>query len=180
MAAALPPTPTAVPKSYEWYVEGAKWLVAIIAAVLAFGMSSLQAHPGDPTSLILFAVTASVLVVAGGFALTYLLQSYYYAGLRESAPEKVDEARAVKRICDRAFTGLIWSFSVGMIFFLLFGAAQLWSLRVGEDERLEVYPLSARSVCAQAVVRDGAALWLLERCSSAAPTWQRLNGPPAG
>lgn len=164
-----------IPKSYELYVEGAKWIVAIVAGLLAFGLAALDAHPGQKVALVLFTLSAVALALAGAAALVYLLYSYTYAGLREAGTSSTDDAvTSSKKVADLAFPTMLWTFGAGILLFAAFEAAHLWGLRT--DDKPVVAHLAADG--RRLVIQRGDRFWLLSRSKGGKPVWLALPTAP--
>lgn len=172
MIPVLPPSPAKVevPRSFELYVDGAKWLLAIISGLLVYGFAALKDHPGDDRTLALFASSAVCLGIAAVCALYYLLMSFTVLSRRETGYPTSDElVKRPKRQSNLAFIAMLWTFAAGLLFFVLFGASQLMVLRTGNGS-LQVHAGAYTSV----LVQRGDRLWTLTRMSDGQEKWQPL------
>lgn len=170
------PAPVVVPKSFELYVDGARWLLAIIAGLLVFGFDAIKAHPGQGLALGLYAGSAILLAVAAGAALVYLLASYNYASRREGGQPKDDpQVLWVKAQSDRYFATMIWNFLAGLALFVAFGAALLWGVR-GKEEIVQLHAGGVNSP----IIQKGDRFWVLAPGPSGQLGWVALPPPPDG
>jgi len=80
-------------KVFEMYLEGAKWLLAIAAGMLVYGLDRLTEHPVEGWPLRLFAVSSAFLGVSAAAALYYLQKSFAYA----SSGAEIAAARTQER-----------------------------------------------------------------------------------
>jgi hypothetical protein len=165
----------AVSKSFEWYVDGAKWLLAIIAGVLTLGMGALKDARSD-WSFWTFGASALVLLAGGAFGVSYLWNAYDYASLREGGAAK-DAHAAVERqaLNDWLFAGLVWCFRIGMLLFIGFGALAIWSARPPDPDKLVVTPASGPD--AVAIAQRGRHIWLLKPAAGGYQ-WLEIAPPP--
>jgi hypothetical protein len=169
-AVGRPPT-----RSFELYVEGARWLIVIAAGVLAFGFDALKDHVGR-LSFYVYCLTAGLLAVAVAFGLAYLWYSYAYASQREGKPRGDPDVRRAKARSDRAFNLLLWTFGAGMVSFAVFSGMLMLELRLASPT-LTLTPVSSADAPSVIAQRDGR-LWLLERTAQGL-RWTELPPPAA-
>jgi hypothetical protein len=169
-------------KVFEMYLEGAKWLLAIIAGLLVYGLDRLTAHPVTGWPLWLFAGSSAFLGISAAAALYYLLRSFAYASTaaqQASATATSADTGVSANLPDRdemykrigtAFGVMIWSFSVGGALYLAFGLQQILTIRKEPETRIEATEQGV-------FYTQGGHLWSL-RNGRAGPTWVRLPDVP--
>jgi hypothetical protein len=168
-----------ITKVVEMHLEGTKWLLAIMAGMLVYGLDRLTEHPVAGFPLYLFAASSLGLSVSAAAALYYLLKSYAYASTGaeiEPAPQDAAAAKNPERekMYNRigiAYSLMIWSFSFGGGLYLLFGLHQIVTIKVPEPEtRIET---SDQDVF---LTRAGQS-WVLKN-GRKGPVWVRLPDAP--
>jgi hypothetical protein len=127
---------------------------------LAFGVDALKDHPEGPPFWI-FCGSAFALGLSIVSGLWYLLRSYAYAGLREGNPRTDARVVAAKKLCDKWFNFLIYSFGAGIFSFAIFGGAFLFSLHLETEPTLQLGSVGSPTAPTLVVERDGH-LWLLK------------------
>jgi hypothetical protein len=172
-AQAAAPAP---PKSFEWYLEGVKWLLVIAAGAVAFGVASLEKTPWWP-AYVAFGLFAAPLAVASFFGVHYLFNSYMYAGLREANTSPDDlEVVTYKGRADQCFRLTTWGFAIGMVLFAAFGGLYVYDTWVRQDHHLEIVALATDGP-ELAVVRRGERTWLLVRHPDGSTGWRPMKTP---
>ena len=171
---AKPPTP---PMSFEWYLDGTKWLLAIGAGAIAFGVASLEKTGWRPAYAAFF-VYALVLMFSGWAGVQYLFSSYYYASLREGGvAESDDDVKFYKENADTLFGITTWTFAIGMFLFSVFGGLYVFDTWTRQShEKLEVQALAAGGADL-ALARKGDQAWILTRYGDGALRWRPLTTP---
>lgn len=188
-----------IAKVVEMHLEGAKWLLAIMAGMLVYGLDRLTEHPIEGSPLFLFAASSFFLSVSAAAALTYLLKSFNYASsgaeilaARRKAAEIANAdtragAQQVSEISDDgsaenagrkktheniglAYSVMIWTFSIGGSLYLLFGLQQILTIKDEPKTQLES---SEQGL----FVRQGGQIWVL-RDGKNGPVWVRLPDAP--
>ncbi|WP_297693781.1 hypothetical protein [Phenylobacterium sp.] len=183
-----PPPATAeavLPKSLEWWLDGLKWLVAIGAGAIAFGMASLE-KTGFWGAYLAFALYGPLLAFGSAVGVFYLFNRYYHSGLRElgKAADETEEvhqanlARYLKR--SKAFYRLtVWSLSLGMLLFAVFAGAYVWDLwRKQTDERVLAVQALPPGGPDLAIAQTHGRGYLLHRRPDGSLVWRPLKPPP--
>lgn len=113
-------------KVFEMYVDGAKWLLAIISGLLLFGSDRLKERSGFGIDVWLFATAAALLILSAGSALFYLWQSYTHLSLRAGTGDPDDEkVVAAWTRASIAYPLMLITFGLGLLAFVAFAAANL-------------------------------------------------------
>ncbi len=149
-------------KVFGMYVDGAKWLLAIIAGLFVFGVESLKDRSGATADVWLFVAASIFLLAAGGLALIYLWKSYSYASHRVGSNPRGTAADNAYECASSVYPFMLGSFAVGMILFSLFGAANVWA-RLSAGKPVVVVAVDGGVVVAQ----RGDCMWV--RNTSAGP-----------
>lgn len=169
------PAPT---KAFEWYLDGVKWLLAISAAAIAFGVACLE-KGADAAVYWAFALYVPALMVNSAAGVWYLFWSYEYADARENGLSRRNvDVRLAKSRSNLSFNVVVWSFFLGMVLFGLFGGIYVWSSwnkQQGDSPELQAL---APGVTDQAVLRRGDRAWILTRRPDGSLYWRPLHLAP--
>ena len=170
MAKGRPPT-----KAFEWYLDGVKWLVAISAAAIAFGIACLE-KGANAVVYWAFALYVAPLMVTSAAGVWYLFWSYEYADARESGvPRHHPDVVLAKSRSDLAFAIVVWSFTFGMLFFGGFGGFYVWSAwEKQQTDRPEIHAL-ASGRGEPAILQRGEKAWILTHRGDGSLYWRPLN-----
>ena len=162
---------------FEWYVDSAKWLVAIVAGTLTFGLSWLQSISANEPARSRYAIAAIVLIIAGALALAFIFVSYWYVSQAVSNEVETTKERRTKLISTLCFILMLLTFTVGMLLFIRFGVAQLTSMPTERPPELRLTALQARTSRFVAVAQRGDRLWFLMCQSDGSLVWRRGRPP---
>ena len=167
------PTP---PKSFEWYLEGVRWLLVIAAGAVAFGVASLEKTPWWP-AYVAFGLFTAPLAIASFFGVHYLFNSYKYADLREAnTPADNTEVQKYKGRANRAFLVTEWGFAIGMVLFAVFGVVYVYDTWARQDDKLEIQAVAAGGP-ELAVATRGERSWMLVRHPDGSTGWRPMKRP---
>jgi hypothetical protein len=160
-------------KVFGMYVDGAKWLLAIIAGLLVVGMEWLKDRSGSGADVSLFLAAAVLLLISGGLALLYLWQSYTYVSLHVGGrdPDGADGARS---IASAVYPFMLGAFAFGAILFAVFGWANLMA-RIENRKPLAIVGVDQGLIVAQ----RGTCLWVRNATAGPQVGWTRIptTGP---
>jgi len=174
------PEPWTPPKAYEWYVDGAKWLIGVAAAVIAFGLTWLKDTP-DRLALDLFLPGAALLFLAAVAAMYYIWHSYFYAALLETGrSESESDVAKLGELRDFLFNAMLWCFALGMAVFAFSAATQGYAIAtLPARDSLQIAPagVGARPAILAYAQREGR-LWALESRPDGSLWWRPLRPPP--
>lgn len=174
-------------KVFEMYLEGAKWLLAIIAGMLVYGLDRVTEHPVTGWPLWTFTASSACLGVSAAAALYYLLKSFGYASTAAQAisanaaavpnndanneeRSKIPDREQIYNRIKAAFGIMIWFFSIGGALYLMFGLQQILTIKEKPETRIEA---GQRDV----FLARGERLWVL-RSGNKGAIWVRLPDAP--
>ncbi|MFM5893655.1 MAG: hypothetical protein ACKOQM_04395 [Novosphingobium sp.] len=160
-----------VPRSFELYIDGAKWILAIVAGLLAYGFDFLKDHSNDDALRFSFAWTAMALCGCAMAAAIYLGSSHFYLASREGGAT-VKEAEGYKSISDWSLVAMLTTLAIGLILFAVFGVVALDQLRKASDP-----PPVLVGMGNGALLQKGGHIWILERDPKGKPKWAPLATP---
>jgi len=161
-------------KVFGMYVDGAKWLLAIISGLLVFGMDWLKDRSGSGIDVWLFLVAAFLLLVSGGLALFYLWQSYTYVSLHVGGKD-AKRAEAAHNRSSAVYPFMLGAFALGAMLFAGFGWANLMG-RIHAPKPFAVVAVDQGVIVAQ----HANCVWV--RSANAAPHvgWTRIPTTASG
>jgi hypothetical protein len=165
------------PKSVEWCIDSAKWIVLLITGALGYGIQLLKDRT-ETWFLWLFALSALVLVYAAAMAVLYLFVSVGYAGQRELG-RTAQETRSSKLWSDNLYKRMLASFVGGMFAFIAVnGVAIVAASSPAPPDRGKLQAVQARGPLDPIALyqRDGQA-WVLRREAGGVLRWRRLPLP---
>ncbi|MEM7102838.1 MAG: hypothetical protein AAF502_06910 [Bacteroidota bacterium] len=119
-----------LPETMKWYLEPAKWLVALSTALIAFGFSILKENPGlNMLEKLIFAFIALLLLVAAGSGiLSYFFTISYSNRMELAVREGQSPAEAnnkhnwLHKCLGFWHNSLLLSFTLGVVFISIFAA----------------------------------------------------------
>lgn len=166
------PPAFSLPKALEWYLDGAKWLIAIATGMLAFSLQTIKGAP-QGMAFWVFLVAAGFLVLMIGLGIWYLWTSYYYAALREGGAGR-DDAKVIrfKARSDQLFQATFWSFIAGMVLFVAFHATYLVYPPAKDPPPLQLH-VGGATIVAQ----RGERLWTMTPMPHGAVAWRKVPPP---
>lgn len=164
-------------KAFEWYLDGVKWLVAISAGAIAFGVACLEKGAAAPVYWA-FAAYVVPLMVTSAAGVWYLFWAYDYADSRESGLQRRHrDVVLAKARYGAAFAIVVWSFTFGMLLFGAFGGAYVWSAwdkQQGDPPEIHALSTGGKDL---AILRRGDKAWILMGRGDGSLYWRPLKLP---
>lgn len=150
------------------YVDGAKWLLAIISGLLVFGLDWLKDRSGFGADVWIFVVAAFLLLVSGGLVLFYLWQSFTYVSLHVGG-QNAEGAKAAYGRSSAVYPFMLGAFAFGAVLFAMFGWVNL-AARIETPKPFAIVGVDQGLIVAQ----HGNCLWIRNATAGPQVRWTRI------